>query len=70
MDNLTFFQITLLENLLMGNEVLRFGHSEPVQDLIQKGLVKQKEGLFVATSKVTKSKLKKALEALEAAEAE
>jgi len=65
MDKLTFFQLTLLENLLQENEVLRFGHSEPVQNLIAKKLIKSENGVYVPTSKVTKAKVKKALAALE-----
>jgi len=65
MDNLTNFQITLLENLLAETEVLRFGHSEPVQDLIHRDLVIQVDGIFVASKKVSKAKLKKARQSLE-----
>lgn len=64
MDNLTKFQILLLQNLIDETEVLRFGHSEPVADLIDRDLVVEVDGIFVAGKKVTKAKLKKAFEAL------
>ncbi len=56
-EDLTDFQVTLLENLLMENEVLRHGHSEPVVELIQAGLIEKKDGVFIASKKAKKLKL-------------
>jgi len=57
MSDLTEFQKVLLQNLIKGEEVLRHGHSDPVTDLISKGLVEKKDGIFQATKKAKKLKL-------------
>lgn len=56
-DDLTKFQSQLLWNLINTDDSLRFGHSEPVLDLVNKGYIEKKEGLFVATKKAVKLKI-------------
>lgn len=68
MEKLSYYQLTLLENLLAQNEVLRHGHSKPVKLLIDLGFVVEVDGLYVASKKVTKGKIDKAWKAKKLAE--
>jgi len=59
-ETLSAFQKTLLENLIRDDEVLRHGHSEPVQDLIKRGYVERVNVKGAIVFKATKE-AKKAL---------
>lgn len=61
MNSLSKFQLLLLRNMVVFESSLRNGGAPAVQELIEKGFIEHKGGLFVATEKAGKEELLTAL---------